>query len=233
MRRFYWLIAKARMRSYAFPKIILFDLDGTLINTMEGFADLAGELIERDYGVPFPQARRNYITTSGIPFKCQLEVMFPKDPRNFEVQKEFERRKLDVFFNMRPDEDTVEAIKNLRKIGIKTIVSSNNYFDFVQRYFAAQPEFVFDEILGYRDGFAKGRDHLNYVVQHFDIAKDDMIFVGDSLHDGDVAKELEIPFIGRIAIRTREEFLEKFPNITCVDKISQIFDMFKEYKQCR
>lgn len=221
------------MRFYAFPKVILFDLDGTLINTMEGFADLAGELIERDYGVPFPQARRNYITTSGIPFKCQLEVMFPEDPRNFEVQKEFERRKLDIFFNMRPTEDTLGAIRNLRKIGIKTVVSSNNYFDFVQRYFAQQPEFAFDEILGYRDGFAKGKAHLNYVIEHFQIPKENMIFVGDSLHDGEVAKELGIPFIGRLAIRTKEEFLEKFPDIMCVDKISQIFDMFKEYKECR
>ncbi len=216
------------MKNYSFPKAILFDLDGTLIDTMEGFADLAGQLIERDYGVDFVTARRRYITTSGIPFKHQLEVMFPGDLRNFEVQKEFEERKQDVFFNTIPDNDTVEAVKKLREMGIKVIVSSNNYHDFVLKYFNKNDKLKFDMILGYKDGFAKGKDHILHVVNEFNISREDMIFVGDSLHDGEVAYELGIPFIGRIAIRTKEEFLSQFPGILCVDRISDIVSFFAD-----
>ena len=211
---------------YSVPKAILFDLDGTLINTMEGFADLAAELIEKNYGMPFPEGRRNYITTSGIPFKHQLEVIFPGDSRNFGVQKEFEVRKLDVFFNTPPSDDTISALRQLKKLGIKTVVSSNNYYDFVLKYFSKYTEFGFDMILAYRDGFAKGRAHIHHVINEFRITEKEMIFVGDSLHDGDVARELGIPFIGRIAIRTREEFLDRFPGIYCVDRLTQIPELF-------
>jgi phosphoglycolate phosphatase-like HAD superfamily hydrolase len=213
------------MIQYTIPKAILFDLDGTLINTMEGFADLAAELIERDYNLPFKEGRRNYITTSGIPFKHQLEVMFPGDNRNFRVQKEFETRKQDVFFNTPLDDDTVLALNGLQELGIKVIVSSNNYHEFVLKYFNKYNKFSFDMILGYKDGFAKGKAHILHVINEFRITEKEMIFVGDSLHDGDVAQELGIPFIGRIAIRTREEFLERFPDICCVDKLTQILDL--------
>jgi len=214
------------MIQYTIPKAILFDLDGTLINTMEGFADLAAELIERDYNMPFKEGRRNYITTSGIPFKHQLEVIFPGNTGNFEVQKEFELRKQEVFFNTPLDDDTIFALNGLKKLGIKVIVSSNNYHEFVLKYFNKYNDFSFDMILGYKDGFAKGKAHILHVINEFRITENEMIFVGDSLHDGDVAQELGIPFIGRIAIRTREEFLERFPDIYCVDKLTQILDLF-------
>lgn len=214
------------MIQYTVPKAILFDLDGTLINTMEGFADLAAELIERDYNLPFKEGRRNYITTSGIPFKHQLEVMFPGDTRNFRVQKEFETRKQDVFFNTPLDDDTVLALNGLQELGIKVIVSSNNYHEFVLKYFNKYNKFSFDMILGYKDGFAKGKAHILHVINEFRITEKEMIFVGDSLHDGDVAQELGIPFIGRIAIRTKEEFLERFPDIYCVRRLTQILNLF-------
>jgi phosphoglycolate phosphatase-like HAD superfamily hydrolase len=213
------------MRRYDVPKAILFDLDGTLINTMEGFADLAAELMERDYNMPFKEGRRNYITTSGIPFKHQLEVIFPGNAGNFEVQKEFELRKQEVFFNTPLDDDTILALNGLKALGIKVIVSSNNYHEFVLKYFNKYNKFSFDMILGYKDGFAKGKAHILHVINEFRITENEMIFVGDSLHDGDVAQELGIPFIGRLAIRTEEEFLSKFPDIYCVDKLTQILDL--------
>ncbi|MGC4069386.1 MAG: HAD hydrolase-like protein [Polyangiaceae bacterium] len=214
------------MTNYITPDAILFDLDGTLIDTMEGFADLAAQLMEREHGFPFTEGRRNYITTSGIPFKHQLEVIFPGHPKNFAVQQEFESRKQEVFFNTAPDEDTLLALHQLKALGIKVIVSSNNYHDFVLKYFDKYNQFSFDMILGYKDGFAKGKDHLEHVLREFDTTAQRMTFVGDSLHDGEVAEALGIPFIGRIAIRTEQEFLARFPGIVCVDKLTQIVKLF-------
>jgi len=43
------------------PKVVMFDLDGTLVDTMEHFADLAAELINQYYGVEWQLARRRYL----------------------------------------------------------------------------------------------------------------------------------------------------------------------------
>ncbi len=213
-------------RHYSFPKVVLFDLDGTLIETMDSFADIAARLIESNFGISFNAARRKYITTSGIPFKDQLELMFPKNEKNFDVQKEFEEQKQDAFFSTKPSADVIKTIHDLQNLGIKTVVSSNNYSDLVLRYFDEFDTFKFDLILGYKDGFAKGKDHLLYVQEAFDIHEEEMIFVGDSLHDGAVAKELGIPFIGKIGTRTEKEFLERFPDIVCVKNLSEITLLF-------
>ncbi|RKY51939.1 MAG: hypothetical protein DRP93_09025 [Candidatus Neomarinimicrobiota bacterium] len=189
---------------------------------MDSFADIAAHLIESNFHVPFDKARKEYLTTSGIPFKEQLELMFPKDRRNFDVQKKFEENKQDAFFNTEPEPDVIETVNTLRNLGIKTLVSSNNYNAFVLKYFDKFNTFKFDLILGYKDGFSKGKDHLLYAQKKFGIFKEEMLFVGDSLHDADVAKELGIPFVGKIGTRTEEAFLKKFPDIACVKKLSEI-----------
>jgi len=218
------------MKKYDLPKAIMFDLDGTLLNTMEGFADLAGELIKREFGLDYATARRSYVTTSGVPFKHQLELLFPKDPRNDSVQKEFEEKKQLVFFKTFPDQDTVDTVLQLKEMGIKVIVSSNNYQELILKYFSKNTSLRFDMILGYKDGFAKGKDHVQHVKKTFDISRKDMIFIGDSLSDGETAKELGIPFVGKIAIRTEAEFLAKFQGISCVKKLSQLLELFDDTK---
>ena len=46
-------------------RLIVFDFDGTLVDTMEAYAEKASELIEKFYGVPREKARKMYLETSG------------------------------------------------------------------------------------------------------------------------------------------------------------------------
>src|SRR4029079_11463724 len=84
------LPAQARL---ALPKVLLCDLDGTLIDSMPTLADLATEVIEDRYGTPRILARELYLATCGLPFEKQLEEIFPEDPRNADASAEFEGRK--------------------------------------------------------------------------------------------------------------------------------------------
>ena len=77
----------------ALPRVLLCDLDGTLIDSMPTLADLATEVIEDRYGTPRILARELYLATCGLPFVKQLEEIFPEDPRNAEASADFEARK--------------------------------------------------------------------------------------------------------------------------------------------
>ena len=64
------------------PKVLLCDLDGTLIDSMPILADVATEVMEERFGTPRVLARELYLATCGLPFVKQLEEIFPEDPRN-------------------------------------------------------------------------------------------------------------------------------------------------------
>ena len=58
-------------------RVLVFDLDGTLVPTMDDYADRAAQLMEEAFGTPFDEARRSYFATSGLPFERQLRQLYP------------------------------------------------------------------------------------------------------------------------------------------------------------
>lgn len=185
---------------------IIFDLDGTLIATMEGFADIAAELIHENFQMPLLEARQAYIDTSGIAFCKQLEVIFPKGDRNKSVAEEFEKRKLVHFFDEAPNPKVIEALKSLKNRGYALAISSNNFHDVVNKY--AQQHFrdLFEVVLGFEEGFAKGLPHFERICDELDIYFENIIFVADSLSDFRLARECNIEFIGVRGIFSAQDF---------------------------
>ena len=194
----------------AIPRVVravLFDLDGTLIDTMGGFADLAAEIMAARHGLPLAHARARYMETSGIPFRQQLEVIVPAHAENDAASDEFEQRKRAVCDAATMTAETVAALEAMRRLGIKLVVSSNSAQHFVDE-FAARESFVFDLVLGFDPAasLAKGRPHLDHACARLGIRPEETVFCGDSLKDGVLARECEIAFVGRLGTFTREEF---------------------------
>src|SRR5262245_40281058 len=106
-------------------RVVMFDLDGTLVDTMSAFADLAADVMTARHGTDRAEARRRYLETSGIPFQHQLEVIHPADPSNQAASDEFERRKRAVCDTTPMDDDTISGLEALRVLGYKLVVSSN------------------------------------------------------------------------------------------------------------
>ena len=105
------------------PKVCVFDFDGTLVDTMGGFADIAAEILDEHYGIPYAEGRGRYLETSGIPFFQQLEIIRPGGPMNKTCAEQFESRKLDGFFDSAPPESTVTGLKMLYSAGFGLAVS--------------------------------------------------------------------------------------------------------------
>lgn len=207
------------------PAALLCDLDGTLIDTMPVLADLASEVMTETYGMQRTLARELYIATCGLPFWQQLEAICPGDARNAGAAHEFETAKPARCSSARMASDTRRALITLQGRGVRIVVSSNNGKENVEA-FAAASGFAFDLVLGYGDGLHKGAPHVARVEQTFGTSRDRMVFIGDSLHDGDIAEAEKLSFVGVAGTFSRERFALKFPGLPVVQRFSELVDLF-------
>jgi phosphoglycolate phosphatase-like HAD superfamily hydrolase len=214
-----------RRAGLALPKVLLCDLDGTLIDTMPTLADLAAEVMSETYAMPRSLARELYVATCGLPFFQQLEAICPGDPRNAACADRFETAKPALCRSARMPADTRRALITLQGRGVRIVVSSNNGIDNVDA-FARASGFAFDLVLGFGDGLAKGLPHIARAEQLFGVRRDEMTFIGDSLHDGEIAGATGIPFVGLAGTFSRERFALKFPELPVVSRFSELVDLF-------
>ena len=217
------LPAQARL---AMPKVLLCDLDGTLIDSMPTLADLATEVIEERYGTPRILARELYLATCGLPFEKQLEEIFPDDARNADASVAFESRKPARCGAIRMSSETRRALQAMRDLGVRIAVSSNNGVENVSA-FAREAGFKFDLVLGYGGGLAKGRTHLDATSREFGASRQEMLFIGDSLHDGEIAEREGIPFVGIATTFSPDRFALRFPSVPVIRRFSALPQLFQ------
>jgi phosphoglycolate phosphatase-like HAD superfamily hydrolase len=220
------ILAPARpSTTLALPKVLLCDLDGTLVDTMGILADLATEVMVGMYGIPKVLARELYLATCGLPFIAQLADIFPDDPRNQAASDLFEASKPARCDSARMPADTRAALAELQARGVRIVVSSNNGRVNVET-FAKNSGFPFDLVMGYGDGLAKGRPHVELVERTFGVGRGEMLFIGDSLHDGEIAVVEGLPFVGVAGTFSKESFQLRFPGKPVVHKLAELLDLF-------
>jgi phosphoglycolate phosphatase-like HAD superfamily hydrolase len=205
------------------PRVVMFDLDGTLVDTMGGFADIAADVMAARHAVDRGWARGQYLETSGLPFCKQLEVIFPGHAANPAASDEFEARKLAVCEATSMDAATVTGLEALRALGLKLVVSSNTGQTVVDA-FVAREGFAFDLALGFdpAQGLGKGRPHVERALAVFGVSPGELLFVGDSLKDADLADECGVPFIGRLGTFREADFRRRDRNAVCVPHVVEL-----------
>ena len=207
------------------PRVLLCDLDGTLVDSMPTLADLATEVMEKVYGTPCVLARELYLATCGLPFVRQLEEIYPGDPRNAGAAAAFEGSKPARCAGIVMPAETRRALERMRARGVRIAVSSNNGVDNVAS-FARGADFKFDLVLGFGGGLAKGRPHLDKTAAVFGVGRQEMLFVGDSLHDGEIAEREGVPFVGVAGTFSVERFTLRFPAVPVIKRFSALPDLF-------
>ncbi|MCL2155815.1 MAG: HAD family hydrolase [Leptospirales bacterium] len=203
-------------------KAYLFDFDGTLVDTMSGFADIAAEVINRfNPEISVINARKMYLETSGNPFFQQLEIITPGDPKNPEKAGIFEKTKIDGFFKSSFTGEVRSTINTLREEGHIAGIASNNFQELIDR-FIQNEKLEFDIVLGFREGFEKGKAHFDFVREKFNLAKSDLTFVGDSLKDAEKAFNYGINFVGICGTFKRDDFLKYRSDIVTIESIKEL-----------
>lgn len=207
------------------PRAVLFDLDGTLIDTMQVFADVAADVMVAHHGKDRAKARAQYLATSGVPFFQQLEIIAPADPRNAAAAAEFEARKVVAVADVVPSEHTLETLAALRALGISIAVCSNNFQDQVD-VFASHCRVRLDLALGFGNGLAKGPTQFDHAARTFGCRRDDLLFVGDSVADAQLARDAGIRFVAKLGTFDAGAFVAAAPGAPMVSEIPELLSLF-------
>ena len=197
-------------------KLVIFDLDGTLLNTIYDLAESTNWALERN-GFPIHEVSEfNYFVGNGI--NKLFERALPEDKRNDEniaiIRHDFlahyDKHNMD---KSRPYPGITELLAKLQESGIKLAVASNKYqaatTKLVAHFF---PGINFSAVLGQREGINVKPDPT--IV--FDISKEsgvdkvNTLYVGDSDVDMQTAINAGVKACGVTwGFRPRKE-LEKF-----------------------
>jgi len=202
-------------------KAVIFDFDGTIVNSMDNLADIAAEVIYSNFGLSKEMARELYLKTSGLPFYQQIEIIFPGNSKNKRVVENFETIKKRDFESHLLYDDAEETLIYLKSKGYITVVSSNNFQDIIEEYLKRH-NIEFDSILGFGNGLAKGSSHIDYLISKFGLKREEILMVGDSLKDGELALDNGIGFIGKTGINTKQNFIDSFTDIRVIESLIDI-----------
>ncbi len=212
-------------------KLIIFDLDGTLLNTIADLANSTNYAL-RKLGYPsHPKEAYNFMVGNGI--NKLLERALPENKRTENNILHIRELFLELYDQHNTDESTPyegisELLNNLQEKGVMLAVASNKYQTatrkLVKHYFN---NIKFIAVFGQRDGI-KTKPDPTIVYNILEIAKvthEDILYVGDSGVDMETALNSNICSCGVTwGFRPRAE-LEQFKPNYIVDKASDILSL--------
>ena len=167
-------------------KLVIFDLDGTLLNTIDDLAQSTNHALQT-LGYPTHEESAYHLMV-GNGINKLLERALPEEERTEEnvlrMRKEFipyyDRHNMD---KSRPYPGIPQLLKYLQAQGILLAVASNKYQSATVRLMDAYfPTLRFAAVLGQRDGFNVKPDPtiVHDILQITQVAKENTLYVGDS-----------------------------------------------------
>lgn len=201
--------------------VVMLDLDGTLVDTMDALAALAADVLHDMHGMRDDEARSLYAETSGVPFREQLDLILPGVSGLERAAEVFETRKISIARGATLPEARLRALERLRAMGYRLAVSSSSAHHLVEEFHQRIP-FGFDLVLGFRQGQSKGARHFELACQALDARLEEIVFVGDSLTDARLAAAAGVSFIGRVGTFTHDRFAAEFPGVELIGDVVEL-----------
>jgi phosphoglycolate phosphatase-like HAD superfamily hydrolase len=179
----------------SYPWIILFDWDGTLIDSLPAKVRNASRLFQQEFGIPPEDVTRAYRKASGIPRKqlfasiCADNGLAPLDDEQYQkLSQRFTEMNLASLTSAGAgdllDEETVATLCLLQAAGYPLYVSSSaDPHEIRTGARALGLEGFFTEIMGSLPGFGKGAQHVAHVLEVQSARRDQLVFVGDEPTD--------------------------------------------------
>lgn len=212
-------------------QLLIFDLDGTLLNTIADLAHSTNYALQEN-GFPIhPTDNYNFFVGNGI--NKLFERALPEDQRSEENILNIRKVFLSYYNEHNTDYSTPypgipELLNALQAKGVKLAVASNKYQEATRKLIAVYfPHIHFEEVLGQRDGIPVKPDPVivHDIIATTGVGKEDILYVGDSGVDMQTARNAGVTSCGVTwGFRPRAE-LEEFQPDFIVDKAEDILSL--------
>lgn len=210
--------------------IIIFDLDGTLLNTLDDLADSTNFALS---SLKYPQKTleeiRNFVG-NGVAKLIERAIPQGIQNPNFEkcltIFKQYYSQ--NMYNKTKPYDGIIEMLTELRNQGCKVAVVSNKFDaavkELCKKYFDNLVDIAIgeDEVHGIKKKPAP--DTVNKVLELFSAKKEDSIYVGDSDVDIMTAKNSELSCISVTWGFRDIDFLKQHGADIIIDKPEQLLD---------
>lgn len=193
------IIPRTREGSVMRYELAIFDLDGTVLDTLDDLTDSINCALERS---AFPKRTKDEVRSfigNGIKRLCESAIS--REATREDVDRVFfdfnEHYAVHCHDKTRPYNGICDMISRLREAGIHTAVVSNKadyaVQELVSRYFPNS----FDVVTGERADFEKkpAPDLVEAVIKKIGVPKERTVYIGDSEVDVATAKNASIDLI--------------------------------------
>jgi choline kinase/phosphoglycolate phosphatase-like HAD superfamily hydrolase/phosphatidylglycerophosphate synthase len=183
---------------YAGVRAVALDFDGTVADSMGFLTDLAVRLLVDKLGFERAEAARQYLATAGSDFATQLDELASGDPRLAEVASRFEAEKTRWMGCCEMFTDVVPAVERLAAAGVPVLLCSSTRVllvrEFCERHGLLQR---FASIDGWSPRHSKSVQLVSGIAAA-GVAGHQVVFVGDTRRDADVARAAGTRFVGLV-----------------------------------
>ena len=207
-------------------KLVIFDLDGTLLNTAKNLQFCVNQALN-EYSLK-PITLKQTIAYVGNGAKKLIERAVGKDERIDDIFNTFMgmMKKYPTHL-IKPYVQIKTLLKKLKKSGVKIAVFSNKPHQATQflcdEFFTTCP---FDFVLGQKPNASlkPDPDGVNQILTHFNVKNYECVFVGDGETDAQTALNAKVEFVGVLWGFRTKEILEKHGATQFVTAPSEILN---------
>ena len=210
-------------------KIVIFDLDGTLLNTLNDLADSTNYALAK-FGYPTRTIEEvRQFVGNGVAKLIERAIPDGKNNPNFEKCLAIfkENYAQNMYNKTAPYVGILEMLSNLKSKGLKIAVVSNKFDlavkELCKKYFDGYIDFAAGE--NEAQGIKKkpAPDTVLTVLKEFELNPEDAVYVGDSDVDIMTAKNSQMPCISVTWGFRDEDFLLKNGATILINTPSEIY----------
>lgn len=211
-------------------KAVIFDLDGTLLNTLDDLADSTNYALSR-FGYPtrtIDEVRQ--FVGNGVAKLIERAIPEGKNNPNFEKCLAIfkENYAQNMYNKTAPYNGIIEMLSNLKSKGIKIAVVSNKFDlavkELCKKYFEGFIDFAAGENEAQGINKKPAPDTVISVLNEFNFAPEDAVYVGDSDVDIMTAKNSKMPCISVTWGFRDEKFLLENGATILINAPSEIYN---------